>query len=426
MVSRLITPPYFLAIVGAIQLIDLWAFQWRIGIIPVALGLVGLLLTLGVLLSRRATDIVKQLTLLGLIGVMTVLPVVIVIVTRPHVGYTIEHDGLMQTESAVDRVLHGQPIYGVDWSHTPMAGFRWDLTPTGNPALHHYVYYPLQVLGAIPFKLITEVFGLPFDFRMVLLGFLAIAVLATAVLPIPISGRLVVAIAIFINPQFTSYFFMGRNDIAFLSMILLTVALLARGRTVLACLALGVGIALKPFALLAVPFVLLAIRLRWIRLHGSNRTREAVACAIALTAPAILSIAPFFLANPGAFWRDTVLFTTGGIPDAYPINGVGFSAILYDMRIIHSRTADFPFGLFQLAATLPSLWLGLRWIIRRPTLARWLAAYTVLLFAFAFFSRFFNDNYRGDVIVLALSILGLRGVPLFQVGSRTVEERRAA
>jgi uncharacterized membrane protein len=412
LIARLLSPPYYLAIIGAMQLISLWALQWRVGLVPLALALIGLLLTLGALLSRRVTDGVKQLTLLGLTGIMSVLPVLVVIVTRPHLGFTFEHDGLMQTESAIDRVLHGQPIYGIDWSQTPIGKFPWDLTAQGNPAVHHYAYYPLTVLSAIPFKLATLVLHVPFDYRMVLLAFLAVGIVATALLPVSPAARMMVAIAVFINPQVTTYFFMGRNDIAFLAMVLLTLALLARGRTVLSSLALGVGIALKPFALLALPFLVLAIWLRWQRGFTRDRRREVVGCGLALTLPAILTIAPFFFADPGAFWRDTVLFTNGGIPDAYPINGQGFSAILYSLRVIAHRTDGFPFGIFQVAAMLPALWLGVRLILRRPTLASWIGAYTLLLFAFAFFSRFFNDNYAGDVIALALCVPALRGMRL--------------
>ena len=426
LLGRLLTPPYYLAIIGAMQLISLWSLQWRVGPIPLGIALVGFLVTLGILLSRRATDLVKQLTLLGFIGVVTVLPLVIIIVTRPHLGYTIEHDGLMQTESAIDRVLHGQRIYGIDWSQTPIGRFPWNLTPQGNPALHHYAYYPLTVLSAIPFRIATLILHIPFDYRMVLIGFLAIGIAATALLPIPAAGRMMVAIAVLIDPQVTTFFLMGRNDIAYLAMVLLTLALLARGRTALASLALGFGIALKPFALLVLPFLLLTIWLRWQGTPTSNRRREAMACVLALLAPAVLTIAPFFLADPGAFWRDTVLFTNGGIPDAYPINGQGFSAILYSLRIITHRTDAFPFGLFQVAAMLPALWFGLRLIVRRPTLASWLAAYTVLLFGFAFFSRFFNDNYAGDVIALVLCIPALRGIPLIPVRSLSAERRKAA
>lgn len=423
---RLLSPPYYLAILGAMQLINLWALQWRVGLLPLALGGVGFLVTLVVLLSRRASNVLQQLTLLGLIGIMTVLPLLIIMVTRPHLGFTIEHDGLMQTESAVDRVLHGQPIYGVDWSHTPIGSYPWSLTPQGNPAIHHYAYYPLTVLSAIPFRVVTLILHIPFDYRMVLLAFLAIGIVATALLPVPPAVRMMIAVAVFIDPQVTGFFFMGRNDIAFFSMLLLTLALLARGNTVLACLALGVGIALKPFALLALPLVALTIWLRWRQSPGANRRREAIACALAIIGPAVVTMAPFFLADPGAFWRDTVLFTNGGIPDAYPINGGGFSNILYVLRVIPSRTAAFPFAPFQVAAMSPALWFGIRWVIRRPTLSRWLAAYTLLLLAFAFFSRFFNDNYQGDVIALALCIPALRGLPLIPAQPAAAERRQAA
>jgi hypothetical protein len=118
---------------------------------------------------------------------------------------------------------------------------------------------------------------------------------------------------------------------------------------------------------------------------------------------------PFFLADPAAFWSDTVLYATGGIPDAYPIAGYGFGELLYERGLIAHRTDVFPFGLFQLAAMLPVLWFTARAFLRRPTIGRWMGGYACLLLAFTFFARFFNDNYAGVVISLLLCVRPLGG-----------------
>ncbi|HYY46984.1 MAG TPA: hypothetical protein VE951_07985, partial [Candidatus Angelobacter sp.] len=139
--------------------------------------------------------------------------------------------------------------------------------------------------------------------------------------------------------------------------------------------------------------------LRW---RSQRSTREVLSSGAALALAPVLTIAPFFFANPAAFWTDVVLYASGGIKDAYPINGYGFAELLYNAGLIAHRTDSFPFGVVQLAAMAPGVWFGARAILRRPTIGRWMLAYAALLFAFTFFSRFFNDNYVGVVVAMFL------------------------
>src|SRR5207237_494198 len=105
----------------------------------------------------------------------------------------------------------------------------------------------------------------PFDYRIVLLLFLALGVAGVAVFPAPPARRFVIAVALFLNPLISTYLWTGRNDIAFVVMVLLCLVCLARGRVLYASLALGIALALKPFAVLAVPFLALALWKRWNR-----------------------------------------------------------------------------------------------------------------------------------------------------------------
>ncbi len=407
--ARLTTPVGYLGILGALQVVLLWVLRGRYGI---WLAVASTATLLALLLLLRASTRRWRLKLWGvsLLGLLTAIcPTLIGILQRPHIGLTMEHDGLLQVESAVDRLLKGQPIYGVDWSNTPMAAFGWDLTPGPNPALHHLAYYPLTVLAGIPFRLLTDVLGLPFDYRLVLMAFGVIGLLAIITLPISQQRRFLLITAIFVSPMITLYLWSGRTDIQFLAIVLLTLTLLARGHPTFAAGALGIAVALKPFAWMAVPFLLLVLLIRW---RAQHSRREVVTSLVALAVTPIATIVPFVVANPRAFWTDVVLYTSGGIPDAYPIAGYGFGDLLYTLHVIARRTDAFPFLIFQLAAALPVLWLTARAFLRRPTIGRWMAGYAGVLLAFTFFARFFNDNYAAVVITLFLCVLPLGGLSL--------------
>ena len=407
--ARLTTPFVYVSVLGGLQVLLLWVLRERYGIWLALVATVGLMALLGFLVTTEEHWDLKLwgITLLG--SLTAVGPTLLGVVQRPRIGLTMEHDGLLQLESAIDRLLNGQPIYGVDWSNTPMAAAGWSLTPGTNPALHHLAYYPLTVLVGIPFRLLTGAIGVPFDYRIVLIAFAILGLIAILSLPISLERRFLVVTAIYASPLITLYLWSGRTDIEFLAVVLMSLTLLARGHPTWSAGVLGVAVALKPFAWVAVPFFLLVILIRW-RAHHSRA--EVVASLAALAIVPAVTILPFFLANPRAFWTDTVLYTSGGIPDAYPIAGYGFGAMLYAAHIITHNTDRFPFTLFQLAAAIPVFWLIGRAFTRRPTIGSWMAGYAALLLAITFFARFFNDNYAAVVITLLLCVLPLGDLSL--------------
>jgi hypothetical protein len=296
-----------------------------------------------------------------------------------------------------------------------MARISWDVTPGPNPALHHLAYFPLTVLAGVPVRFLARALGVPFDYRIVLIGFAILGLLAIVALPIAPDRRVMVITALFVSPLITLYLWSGRTDIEFLAVMMLSLALLSRAHPVAAALVLGIAVALKPFAALAVPFLLLLLFIRWRARPSRN---EVVLSVAALALAPVVTILPFFLANPSAFWTDVVLYTSGGVRDAYPIVGYGFGELLYQVHLVAHRTDSAPFGIFQLLALAPVLWLTGRAFLRRPSLGRWMAGYALCLLAFTFFARFFNDNYVAVVITLLACIRPL--------GDRRLEQTPAA
>jgi hypothetical protein len=347
---------------------------------------------------------------------MTIAPAAVLVLTPGHGGSTFQDDGLVQTEAAIDRIMKGEPIYGVDWSGTALGRYDWSDAGRRNPALHHHVYLPLTALVGVPVRALSYATGIPFDYRTVLALFAVLGVAAVAALPVPAPRRFMVIVALFLNPLITTYFLSGRNDISYVAVLLLALALLARGRPLAASLACGFAVALKPFALLAVPFLLAVLWIRW-RGRPGEHWREVLLALLGLAAVPLATITPFLLADPGAFWRDTVLFTNGSGPEAYPIGGFGFGALLLTVHLLPDREAGFPFGLVQLAAMLPVGYWAVRRLLTCPTVDRWVGGYAALLLAFVFFARFFNDSYLGVVLALFAATLAVVDTPLLTAHS---------
>jgi len=399
----------YLGLLASLQLTFLWMYRVRFGVV---LPLLGLLLLVGLLvLLVRATGQwpLKLGLLLGLIAVTTFGPSVVAMAARQHIGLTFECDGLAMDEVAVDRLIHGHAIYGVDWSGTEVDGYA---SVWGGVDLHDYPHFPLMPLSAVPVRLAADLLHLPFDYRMVLLVFSLIALGAIAFLPVPPLSRFMVACAIFLNPALSLATWTGHDDMCYLAMLLVGLALLGRRRLLLASAAFGVAAALKPFALLAFPLLVIMI---WKRGEGSPlaRARRIAINAIVFGLPMLLSVGPFLLIDAPAFFHDVLIYVTSVLP----IGGFGFGGLLVALHLVHSDTR-FGFAPFELAALLPAYWFGLRALARRPTIAQFLAGYCLALFAVLFFARYFADNYLAALVALVLCVPALGPVSF-----RIVRER---
>jgi len=411
-------PTLYLALFGGLQLVFLWAFRSRFGVgIPI-LGTILLLGLLVLMLRVKGRWTWKLLVLALLVGVITFGPSIAAMVQRQHSGLSFECDCMAMDEVAIDRLIHGQAIYAVDWSHTQAAGYArvW-----GGLDIQYYDHFPLMGLSAVPVRVMADTVHVPFDYRMVLIVFSLIAMAAIAWLPVPLPARFAVMVAMLLNPALSLGAWTGHDDICYLAMFFVALTLLARKHLLMACLAFGIAGALKPFALLALPLVLTIIWLRRAQ-PPSTRLRAIAIATAAFALPMLLTVGPFLLGDAAAFYRDAVVYPTSLLP----IGGYGFGALLVALHIVPSE-GMFPFSPFELAALIPAYWFALGALGRRRTLGQFVASYCLALFAFLFFARYFADNYLAALIALVLCVPLLSAAlydPAKEVPARPVPEGR--
>jgi hypothetical protein len=399
---------------------------WKPGLLLVAFGAATILLTAGVLSqSGRFTppaiwalaliacaSLVLSLACLPMSGRLRfgslsifvlaamVLPTAVLVVYRWRTGIPLAvHDGMFQTEIVSGRLLQGHDPYGTDFTLTELV--RWFYyTPDGAAIAHHYIYYPAVVLVSLPVYLIERAAGLIPDLRPLMLAVAAAAAWLIFKLPFSWRARYLLAVILFLNPFFG--WLEGRNDILWLTPILIAVVFLSDGRWPAASWSLGVGAALKLFAFPFALFMAAAIWYRWRR--GAISGRAAGFSLAGLIAPLVVTAAPFVLWDAAAFWRDTVgwLFDN---PPGFPIYGFGLGQALLLTHVVPSSQAAFPFGLVQLALGVPILILGWLRLSREPTPANILGPAATLLAVMVLCGRFTNANYlAGLVFLMALSI----------------------
>jgi hypothetical protein len=350
----------------------------------------------------------KWLLVVIAIGVITLAPLLLnILVRQQSAPYLHAHDGLLQTEAATQFVLSGKNPYVETYYQTPMAQAPFDVKGlTVNPALEHFAYLPLTFLLPLPLQ---AVLGNNFDLRYVHLIFFSIMLLVATRLTQNPQKRLLLVMALGLNPLFVGPLIEGRNDVLVLSWLIFTWALVQRGKITASAITLALACGTKHPAVVFVPFYFVYLSRQGTWRERAQRVLKPMVIWAGLTA---VIIVPWFVLNPGAFIDDTVSYLNGTSAVSYPISGFSFGMLLVSLGLLPSTMAQFPFGVLQIAIGLPVIFVLLRRQWRKPDLPAAIAGFALLLFISQFFSRIFNDNYLGLIIaIMAVAALMDEGLP---------------
>ena len=264
-------------------------------------------------------------------------------------------------------------------------------------ALRHFAYFPGAVLQRAAWRLLPD----PFDDYRLLVLLATLALLPAALLfRGPVGWRLALGAVLVCNPILVRSAWFGQNDAPSLLLLVLAFALVTRRRFGWAAAALAGAILLKQFAIVALPFMALMVPAR-----GVEAGRPHLAGVLAA------GILPFLIADPGAFYDDTVKYGAG----TYRIVGYGLSAILVRLGIIEDRDGSYPFALIALLTWVPlTVWLLLA---QRRAQELWVgaAAFAISILWLMFIGRTFNNYYlvwpMTGALVAGLMALGSLRAP---------------
>ena len=296
------------------------------------------------------------------------------------------NDSTYQIELGGDLLLDLDNPYGHDYRASGLERFY---TRDGSAsrrvrdrevALEHFAYFPGAVVSAAAWRLLPQ----PFDDYRLLVLLATLAMLPAALLfPGPLGWRLALGAVLVCNPILVRSAWFGQNDAPSLLLLVLAFALVSRRRFGWAAAALAAAVLLKQFAIVALPFLaLIAVK------SGAGR-RELRRAGLAFGGILAAGILPFLIADPVAFYDDTVKFGAG----TYRIVGYGLSAILIRLGILDDREGSYPFALIALFTWAPlTVWLL---FAQRRAEELWLgaAAFALSILWLMFIGRTFNNYY---------------------------------
>jgi len=301
------------------------------------------------------------------------------------------HDGIIQTEEAVKKLLAGKNPYSETYHDTVLA--KW-ITPqfSESPALYHYVYFPFKILVELPFFLVIKNILGTFDGRIVLF-FAQIGLLFLLPrLARREDSKLCLLALYFLNPMTAFSFVWGHDDLLMFFWLVLAVVLLLRRRTVWAGIPLALACGIKPQALFFVPFYfayLCASDFSWANI------RKKIFAAWPFWLTLGLIFLPFIAWNPKAFYDSTVGYLSGTGPNSYKMMGNGISFFVAKWL---GPDGQFPFLAIQLGLSLPMFAFFLFKMKRNPSLRIALYSSALIVFFFHFFSRYFFLHHLYIVI----------------------------
>ena len=370
--------------------------EWDLGILRASAFLAALLcgaIAVYLLAGSRALSKRLAICLVLAVGVLLTAPATLLQLglrdsTEP---WFFTNDSTYQVELGGDLLLDLDNPYGHDYRESGLERFYTrdgsvsERVREREVALEHFAYFPGAVASAALWRVLPEPFD---DYRLlVLLCTLGLLPAALAFRG-PLAARVVLGALLVCNPIAVRSAWFGQNDAPSLLLLVLAFALASRRRFGWAAAALGGAVLLKQFALVAAPFLALMI----VRDHGSQR-REALDSlrrpALAFFGVLAAGILPFLVADPVAFYEDTIRYGAG----TYRIVGYGLSAILVEVGIVDDREGAYSFALIALLTWVPlTVWLL---ILQRRSDALWMGAagFAISILWLMFIGRTFNNYY---------------------------------
>jgi hypothetical protein len=321
------------------------------------------------------------------------------------------NDSTYQIELGGDLLLDLDNPYGHDYRESGLERFYTrdgsvsERVREREVALEHFAYFPGTVVTATVWRLLPEPLD---DYRLLVL--LATLALLPAVLLFraPLGVKLALGALLVCNPIAVRSAWFGQNDAPSLLLLVVAFALVTRRRYGWAAATLAGAILLKQFALVALPFIVLMLVKQ-----GASRD-ELKRAGLVFAGVLAVGILPFLIADPGAFYDDTIKYGAG----TYKIVGYGLSAILVRLGILEDREGSYPFALVALLTWVPlTVWLLLA---QRNAEELWVgaAAFSVSLLWLMFIGRTFNNYY------LLWPMAGATVAALMALGSATREADR--
>ncbi|MFA6253363.1 MAG: hypothetical protein WC687_03830 [Patescibacteria group bacterium] len=316
---------------------------------------------------------------------------------------TLPHDGIAQTEVAMNLLMQGKNPYEENYHETAMDNFRDHYITMGgagkvwrfiNPALESYVYMPLSFILPLPLKIMfTNIFGF-YDNRI--FNFIIYLLACFFIYKIPKTQKKKNCALIFftLNNFFYLHMVFGFNDILPLLFLLSSYYYLKKEQYSKSIIMISIAGLSKQNIIFFWPFFLAYILFKKFWPLNQRSFLQYLKYPLIMLLLCCVILLPFILWNPGAFYYDTVTY----LKYIYPARGVGLAGLLLNLHIISDPLKYYGFVLWQVTFIIIFLPLLLYKQFKKNNPQHVYLYGTILMTGMWFFSRNFTEAHLGVVI----------------------------
>jgi len=342
----------------------------------------------------------KIILVISLISIFLLIGLIVVFDQSRHPKYENIHDEIMVTESAIKYFVQWQNPYTEDYFNTPLELHQkyrsiivMDSVRVFNPAFFHYAYLPAQFILPSPLYLfLTNTFHW-YDHRFFYFICVLIILLILYKMVKDNRRKLLTLILFFFCPSFFFYLLFGFNDLQVLLLLLICLYFLRRKKIILSAIFLALALVSKQSTIIFVPFYLLYLLGDNNKIAKVNHFRKVLFPTLLIFIIVVAVILPFIIWDKNSFIDDVLYFVSGKSSTSYPINGVGFSNLIYQAHLVNSVNDYYPFIIWQLVITIPIMIYLIIKQLKDNSLKRLILNYALTLFVFWFFSRYFFNTH---------------------------------
>lgn len=358
------------------------------------------LLSLSQNLYQRIKDWLLWIIIIVVLGAGFSASMIVRHETAPIYGV---NDIVVQQEAAIRYFVHGKNPYKETYFGTPVADWHYSDTQV-NPALYHFVMEPGYLLLPLPFYTLSNHLIGYFDSREVLWILFAGMLLLAYIIPKERENKRLFVSLLAFNPATLGYVLEGRSDVFVYFFLFATFFLLEKKKFFWSSIFLGISFLIKQSAwpLFPLYFVYLA-RFAW---NQKDLIKKVVFFIKNLIGFLVLFLgvsAPFYLWNPASYIASTISYLSGATAHSYPISGYGFGMILNQLGFIKDVNAYYPFTLWQIGIGLPVLCIFVWYLWKKPNVQKLIFFYSIFLFIFWYFSRYFNNSHVGYISMVLIT-----------------------
>jgi len=306
------------------------------------------------------------------------------------------HDIILQQEAAIRFLIDGVNPYATNYFGTHLEAWHFSDTEV-NPALYHFVMQPFYLIFAIPFYGVAlKTIGY-FDGRIPLFFlFFSLLVMAFRLVK-DTEKRMLLVILLAFNPAMLQYTLEGRSDVFMYAFLFAGFYLLHLKKYSFSGIFMALAFAVKQSAWPLFPFY-------FAYLYVKNKDLvKTIKQLLPFVVTFSIFVLPFFFWDPHAFVDSTILYLSGSTEHSYPVSGYGFGMILQYLGFIHDKYDYYPFVIWQAIIGTPLLIVLLKYLKKNPSVKAMIIAYTLFLFVFWYFSRYFNNSHLGYLSMLLIT-----------------------